>query len=1007
MHPKNLRKFALCAALAAAPAAFTSAQTAINTPATATSPAATADATDALTDDTLVLSPFTVSTKKDVGYLAGNTLAGSRLNTKLKDTGAAISVFTPEFIKDIGATNMKDLILFENNAVPDVGDAALSVNGNPMIGNDEWQLRIRGLAASYSRNFFKWEASSDFYNVERIDQSRGPNGILFGFGAPGGLVNTSTKQAMLDVNKNEVNYTVGSWNRNRGTIDTNLALVPNKLAVRVNAMAESGKSWREFEFDRARRAHLATKWAISKDTSLRVEGEYGKVTDNVARPWLAIDQSFLWRAGGRQTAAANSWPPPAGGTFLWSGNNHMVAGDDGVVRNWVTNAIGSNDADSNKSALYQTVYSRNPSGWPGALEDWAKPTWSAWADNPTNNSIIPRTANTGGPDATRDTRIKTVSAFFESKLSDSLSYELAFNHQSSDFLGYDPDGSRATSFFGSASEIWGDASSDLPIAGLNSWGASSGANPNARRLYLENNWTRRNQNIKATDLRATVAYNFTTGDWGKHRAAGLIGYDVRKYKRLEEAEVFTDLSAWPYDASTAELDVNRLYRRHYFAEGNTKDIHVQSWRVAIPGTRWVATQQPEDTESKQTTGMAALQSFFLNDKLVTILGLRGDSLKYTYNYPLVPTRSNGVIVLDPKNERSHTFDPNTISAGAVYHAIKWLSFSGNVSSSRDLPDLRIHIIGSSIPPMTESKGMDAGIKLDLLEGKLYATVGYYKGTTKHATDWGKIQTDITDRNTRILNALRANGGGTSLLTPDEYNTHLINANGFMYDRETSGWEMSLVANPTSNWRVSANFSINHLVAKNSMAEVKAWADANTAFWLSKAPLTFVTDPSWGGDMRQDIAWLYNNIDNVVALDGHEASGQRKYGANLYTKYTFDSGALKGFSIGGGGRYQSKNVLGMYDDTLDAKYNPTVHYGRTLTLLDANIGYTFKTEWVGKGSWAEIQFNVSNLLNKRDDQIYTLAWWGVADPSGKFLTRPTERIGLQEPRKYTLSATLHF
>ena len=142
--------------------------------------AATAD------EEIITLSPFEVSTKKDVGYLAGNTLAGSRLNTSLMDTGAAISVLTPEFLKDLGATNMKDVILFQNNAVPDVGDAAGNVNGNPLIGSDEWQLRIRGLPASYARNFFKWDTSTDFYNVERIDQSRGPNSILFGFGAGGG-----------------------------------------------------------------------------------------------------------------------------------------------------------------------------------------------------------------------------------------------------------------------------------------------------------------------------------------------------------------------------------------------------------------------------------------------------------------------------------------------------------------------------------------------------------------------------------------------------------------------------------------------------------------------------------------------------------------------------------------------------------------------------------------------------------------------------------------------------
>jgi hypothetical protein len=38
------------------------------------------------TTDVVELSPFTVSTYNDLGYAAENTLAGSRLNTKLRDT---------------------------------------------------------------------------------------------------------------------------------------------------------------------------------------------------------------------------------------------------------------------------------------------------------------------------------------------------------------------------------------------------------------------------------------------------------------------------------------------------------------------------------------------------------------------------------------------------------------------------------------------------------------------------------------------------------------------------------------------------------------------------------------------------------------------------------------------------------------------------------------------------------------------------------------------------------
>ena len=49
------------------------------------------------------LAPFQVSTDRDVGYVASSSLAGSRLNSPLRDSPASISVMTAEFLADIGA----------------------------------------------------------------------------------------------------------------------------------------------------------------------------------------------------------------------------------------------------------------------------------------------------------------------------------------------------------------------------------------------------------------------------------------------------------------------------------------------------------------------------------------------------------------------------------------------------------------------------------------------------------------------------------------------------------------------------------------------------------------------------------------------------------------------------------------------------------------------------------------------------------------------------------------
>jgi len=45
-------------------------------------------------EEIVELSPFIVNPEDDDGYQAGNTLAGSRLNTDLNDTSASISFLT-------------------------------------------------------------------------------------------------------------------------------------------------------------------------------------------------------------------------------------------------------------------------------------------------------------------------------------------------------------------------------------------------------------------------------------------------------------------------------------------------------------------------------------------------------------------------------------------------------------------------------------------------------------------------------------------------------------------------------------------------------------------------------------------------------------------------------------------------------------------------------------------------------------------------------------------------
>ena len=99
------------------------------------------------TSETIRLSPFNVEESSDVGYLAPNSLAGSRLNTNLEDIAASISVFTEEFISDLGATNLTDVLAYANNTVLELNDATNSAapNNNVLVTGFQ-EFRVRGLA---------------------------------------------------------------------------------------------------------------------------------------------------------------------------------------------------------------------------------------------------------------------------------------------------------------------------------------------------------------------------------------------------------------------------------------------------------------------------------------------------------------------------------------------------------------------------------------------------------------------------------------------------------------------------------------------------------------------------------------------------------------------------------------------------------------------------------------------------------------------------------------------
>src|SRR5690606_24933774 len=202
----------------------------------------TTDEARRLEEDPVKLSTFVVSTNKDVGYAAASTLAGSRLNTDLKDIAAPISVFTKEFLEDLGAVTVNDALEFALNTVTDY-----DTTGNGIVESN-FQTRMRGISgAGRARNYVATGLNLDFYNTERLDFSRGPNSVLFGIGSPAGIINTTTKSARTDRDFGSVQAIVGSYGERRASLDYNESLTSN-FGLRVNALWQDKDGYRDFEF---------------------------------------------------------------------------------------------------------------------------------------------------------------------------------------------------------------------------------------------------------------------------------------------------------------------------------------------------------------------------------------------------------------------------------------------------------------------------------------------------------------------------------------------------------------------------------------------------------------------------------------------------------------------------------------------------------------------------------------------------------------------------------------
>jgi outer membrane receptor protein involved in Fe transport len=218
-------------------------------------------------DDVLTLTPFEVSTKKDLGYLSTNSSTATRIAMPVQDLPFSISILNQDFLSDLSLYDNDSAFRYMLNN---------DNNGSPAEREFSRQRGFQQIKGSAQRNTFRFDGIKDNFNIERIEIVRGPNSTIVGEADPGGQINSVTKKGVIGRSFGQLNVTTGSHSLFRTTLDYNLSTemggIP--MALRVNALSHDSDGF--IKFTHLKREGIALNYTaqLTPGTKLNLDTEY-------------------------------------------------------------------------------------------------------------------------------------------------------------------------------------------------------------------------------------------------------------------------------------------------------------------------------------------------------------------------------------------------------------------------------------------------------------------------------------------------------------------------------------------------------------------------------------------------------------------------------------------------------------------------------------------------------------------------------------------------------------
>ena len=925
----------------------------------------------------VLLNPFVVTSTGDTGYLAQNSVSGTRMNTPIYDVAAPTTSFTQQFLEDIGSTSVDDL----RNYMVSTEIVWPEATSNERA-QDSPATRVRGLpAVSSSINFFQIPVGDstlrlDHYNTGRVDQSRGPNSILFGLGSPGGVINISTNRAVLNQVFGSITVSGRSYEGLRAAFDYNVPVIKNRLSLRIDAVSDDKNGWRYHEWDTQKRVYITARWQISRNTTLDFETERGGVNKLQPYPFTAQDNYTPWLLAGKNLTATGATDVPRGIRRLGTTNLPVIETNTGRVWDYINKGAGNFGRIDNITA---------------SLLDF---------------SILRKEVTLYGSGFPQKTKYTRMSPFLNHAFTPDLFLELAANQTGT---------SRRVVLAAGYSFLNVDPNTTLP---------NGQPNPNAGKAYVEGAPVTTDTYNNDKSLRLSLSFSRNLGRiFGRHQIAAVAETNKSHFVQWQLRQVIVDN---PYNLANFITAQNLVSFRTYFdLAGSPADMMAADW-TKIDVSRLV-----DATTGKQfsmefvnytaagsknnrfnlNTGMAVLQSYFLKDRLVTVFGLRKDRQTAYYSPTSVrdPNPRFSKFVLGPFLTLPGTTplenDAQNQTFSTVFHTTKWLGLTYNQAANFSLPNP-----GAALPtatgrqPNPQGKSRDYGIKLNWGQ-RLYFNALYFQTSAEH--DFASSAGPHAYFN-QIWDALFAAGK----ITAAQATGNQTQTNGNTFDSTSKGYEYELIGNVTKQWRIFANYSNSEVRQTNIGRESRAYLDSHRDQWLQGDNARVLLN---GSGQLAPVANNNNTLIETVAEgiidadrqvfdlfilpDGQKPRGQIQHKSNLRTTYAFNTtGWLSGVSIGGGVRYQSAPITN-YVITGSSGTGVTARtqiLGIENTLFDLNLAKGGKSTWLDRNLRWSLQLNVNNLLDERK-----------TIPTRMNLQRQIISYRLQDPRSFILTGKLTF